>query len=82
MPATAMKIINPRRDERSYVVPDFVGPIISGGGDATYSCGKCRTVLLENVAWERVKDLAIRCGKCGKVNSVPDPNAPPKGKRR
>ena len=80
MTVIEMKILNPKRDERPYVVPDFVGPVITGGGEATYCCGRCRTVLLESVDWGRVQDIAIRCAKCRKINGVPDPNAPAKKK--
>jgi ribosomal protein S27AE len=76
MPIFEMKIFNPRRDQRPYVVPDFEGPVVIGVGDATYRCGRCASELLKNVEWTRVRDIAIQCGKCGKVNAVPDAPTP------
>lgn len=60
------------------MVPMFDGPVISGSGagagDASYACGKCGAILIENVAAGSVSDVVIKCHACGKFNEVSTAN--------
>ena len=46
-------------------------PLREGGGDETYRCGRCKTVLLVDVAHHDAHGVVIRCGKCGAINNEP-----------
>ena len=45
-----------------------VGPVIKGDGNMTYLCGDCETALLETVEYKLVRDLVVKCKKCGCTN--------------
>lgn len=42
-----------------------------GGGDETYRCGGCKTVLLKNVAHQDAHGVVVKCGKCSRLNCEP-----------
>lgn len=46
-------------------------PVKRGGGNETYRCGSCKTLLLQNVDHHDAHGALIRCGKCGRVNREP-----------
>ena len=48
-----------------------VGPVIKGDGNMTYLCGDCETALLETVEYKLVRDLVVKCKKCGCTNDIP-----------
>lgn len=72
MTEVVMRIYNPKRETRPYVVPTVAGPVIKGTGDTTFVCGKCSARLLDTVYWNEVKDFAVQCRKCTSVNAVPE----------
>ena len=47
------------------------GPVIKGDGNMTYLCGDCETTLLETVEYKLVRDLVVKCKKCGCTNDIP-----------
>jgi DNA-directed RNA polymerase subunit RPC12/RpoP len=48
-----------------------VGPVIKGNGNMTYLCGECETSVLETVEYKQVRDLVIKCKKCGSYLDIP-----------
>jgi len=47
------------------------GPVIKGDGNTTFLCGDCETALLEPVEYKLVRDLVVKCKKCGCTNDIP-----------
>jgi hypothetical protein len=54
-----------------------VGPVIKGDGNTTYLCGGCETAVLETVEYKLVRDLVVKCKKCGCTNDIPLPHHGP-----
>ena len=53
-----------------------VGPVIKGNGNMTYLCGECETSVLETVEYKQVRDLVVKCKKCGCYNHIPSSHHP------
>ena len=64
-------IPKPDDQEQSIVDATFAGPVITGFGTMTYVCGSCGTPLLQQVEFEQVQDVVVRCGNCGEFNQTP-----------
>ena len=53
-----------------------VGPVIKGNGNMTYLCGEFETSVLETVEYKQVRDLVVKCKKCGCYNDIPPSHHP------
>jgi hypothetical protein len=65
-----MRVISKPLDQTRQAVRN-VGPVIQGDGNTTFLCGDCETALLETVEYKLVRDLVVRCKKCGCSNDIP-----------
>jgi hypothetical protein len=45
--------------------------IARGSGEYSYTCGKCHTVLLENIVENELQNIVLKCGSCGEYNNLP-----------
>ena len=68
-----MRVIsNPPDRTRPFLAPaPNVGPVIKGNGNMTYLCGECETSVLETVEYNQVRDLVVKCKKCGSYLDIP-----------
>jgi DNA-directed RNA polymerase subunit RPC12/RpoP len=64
-------IPKPDDQEQSIVDATFAGPVIKGFGPMTYVCGSCGTPLLQQVEFEQVQGVVVRCGNCREFNQTP-----------
>lgn len=80
MTTIAMRVFKLRSESRAFIAPTSAGPVIAGGGDVDYTCAKCKSLLLKQVRWAAVKEIAVECLKCKTLNAVPDPAVPAKKK--
>ena len=51
-------------------------PTSLGNGNMTYLCGECETSVLETVEYKQVRDLVVKCKKCGCYNDIPPSHHP------
>lgn len=47
-------------------------PIMTGDGDTDHVCAICETTLIASMRIEQVRDLVLKCPRCGTVNEVVD----------
>jgi DNA-directed RNA polymerase subunit RPC12/RpoP len=67
-----MKVIQEPKDAtRTILNPKFAGPVMSGGGNITYKCGSCESILLKDVKYKSAEDMVIKCAQCGSYNEIP-----------
>ena len=72
---THMRVISKPPDQIRQAGRD-VGPVIKGNGNMTYLCGECETSVLETVEYKQVRDLVVKCKKCGCSNDIPPSEHP------
>jgi DNA-directed RNA polymerase subunit RPC12/RpoP len=65
-----MRVISKPPDQTRQAARD-VGPVIKGDGNTTYLCGDCETTVLETVEYKLVRDLVVKCKRCGCTNDIP-----------
>ena len=65
-----MRVISKPPGQARQAAGNF-GPVIKGDGNMTYLCGDCETTLLETVEYKQVRDLVVKCKKCGCTNDIP-----------
>ena len=65
-----MRVISKPPEQISQALRN-VGPVIKGDGNMTYLCGDCEANLLETVEYKLVRDLVVKCKKCGCTNEIP-----------
>ena len=71
VPTIAMRVIL-KPNEDAQTVMRFTGlPGIKGEGTVSYTCGKCSTMLIENVSTGEVQDVVILCSACNSYNEMP-----------
>lgn len=72
MPQFEMIVVDVTAPEAAGALKHEAGkPVREGGGDETYRCGGCKTKLLVNVSHADAHGVAVKCGKCGRVNIEP-----------
>lgn len=47
-------------------------PIMTGDGDTDHVCAICETTLIASMRIEQVRDLVLKCPRCGTINEVVD----------
>jgi hypothetical protein len=72
---THMRVISKSPDQIRQAARN-VGPVIKGNGNMTYLCGECETSVLETVEYKQVRDLVVKCNKCGCYNDIPPSHHP------
>ena len=72
---THMRVISKPPDQIRQAARN-VGPVIKGNGNMTYLCGECETSVLETVEYKQVRDLVVKCKKCGCHNDIPPSHHP------
>jgi hypothetical protein len=72
---THMRVISKPPDQIRQIARN-VGPVIKGNGNMTYLCGECETSVLETVEYKQVRDLVVKCKKCGCYNDIPPSHHP------
>lgn len=72
---THMRVISKPPDQIRQAARN-VGPVIKGNGNMTYLCGECETSVLETVEYKQVRDLVVKCNKCGCYNDIPPSHHP------
>ena len=53
------------------VIESKVNPAFKGEGDSDYVCGNCETILAEKIRRGQIKNIVVRCPKCGQYNEFP-----------
>ena len=72
MPQLDMNLISETEAQgRSVYVAPPGQPAVRSKGSITYRCGSCKTKLLETVAFDQVRNIVVKCGKCERYNEVP-----------
>ena len=74
MPDIKMDLIEePPEGTRTVLIPE-VAPVFrgegAGKGDVNYLCGRCSTILIETMPQGSVRNIVIKCPKCGSFNEV------------
>ena len=72
---THMRVISKPPDQIRQAARN-VGPVIKGNGNMTYLFGECETSVLETVEYKQVRDLVVKCKKCGCYNDIPPSEHP------
>ncbi len=63
-------IAEPAPNTRTVLVPGFAGPVVKGAGSLDYRCGGCGATLLENVEFEQIRNIVVKCFGCGSFNET------------
>lgn len=51
------------------ITPEVPGdPVMTGGGDFTFTCGSCQRVLLKDIGQFSVQNMVFVCPDCGAYN--------------
>lgn len=67
-----MRVISAPLDRtRPALASAHVGPVIKGNGNMTYLCSECENTVLETVEYKQVRDLVVKCKKCGSYLDIP-----------
>jgi len=53
------------------VIESKVSPTFKGGGDVDYLCGSCGALIAEKVRRGQIRNIVVRCPKCGQYNEFP-----------
>ena len=53
------------------VIECKVSPAFRGEGDTDYICGDCGTLIAEKMRRGQIKNIVVRCPKCGQYNEFP-----------
>lgn len=75
MSTIRMQVIPPNVLGARLPIEGMVAPVITGKGHKDYACGSCGSLLLQRVRTTQVRDLVLRCPRCGSLNEVPTPPA-------
>ncbi len=70
MPTKLRVIPRPAQNTRVIIAPT-AAPAIASEGRLSYACGKCETILIQNVAPNQVRGVVIKCPACGSYNESP-----------
>ena len=60
----------PREGSRT-LIESRVSPAFRGEGDTDYICGGCGTLIAEKVRHGQIRNIVVRCPKCGQYNEFP-----------
>jgi len=66
-------IPKPLPNTRTVLEPakDFEGPFFTGDEDINYVCGNCGYLLAKEIREGQIRDIVVRCPKCGQYNEFP-----------
>jgi len=53
------------------VIESNASPAFKGEGDSDYICGNCGAILAEKIRRGQIKNIVVRCPKCGQYNEFP-----------
>ena len=60
------------REGSCTVIESKVSPAFRGEGDADYICGDCGALIAEKVRRGQIRNIVVRCPKCGQYNEFPE----------
>ena len=72
MPEIKLAIIPEPREGSRTVIDSKVSPVFKGEGDVNYMCGACGAILAEKVRRGQVRNIVVRCPKCGQYSEFPE----------
>lgn len=71
MSTVRMQVVPPNEAPGRDPIEATTAPAITGKGETDYVCGSCGSTLLRRMFYSQVRDLVLRCGRCGATNEIP-----------
>lgn len=71
MSTIRMQVIPPQDAGQRDPIEAITAPAITGKGETDYVCGSCGSTLLSHMFYAQVRNLVLRCNRCGSINQPP-----------
>lgn len=65
-----MHVVSDWTRGRHHAIVGQRAPFMVGDGDTDHVCAICETTLLSGVRFDKVRDLVLKCPRCGTINEV------------
>jgi predicted RNA-binding Zn-ribbon protein involved in translation (DUF1610 family) len=73
MSTVRMQVVPPNKTPERDPIEATTAPAITGKGETDFVCGSCGSTLLRRMYYAQVRDLVLRCSRCGATNEIPPP---------
>lgn len=72
MPEIRLSIIPKPHEGSRTVIESKANPVFKGKGEVNYICGSCGAILAGEVRQGQIKNIVVRCPKCGQYKEFPE----------